>query len=243
MTTPPSHPPKSALSERQLQQRREAAAKSTGPRTEEGKARSSRNAWKHGLSSAINRAHFDNGLQSLLGAMGKPCQTTCPKYPCALVQDEITAPGGSCMDKQVYVQAFGSIIDALENKSLAGVGAMMASEIAAALQMLHDLRASIATQGHVIGIPMVDGDGNVITRRDGTEVIGKYIANPGYPMMLKTLEVLGINLPELLVTHQSQARAKVETEKVDAMQTMLGGIFQRGNAKRAPRVIEHGEGE
>lgn len=238
---------KRKLSERELQQRRDAAGKSTGPRTEAGKARSSRNNWKHGLNSAIHRGHFDNGMQSLVGAMGKPCLSTCPKYPCGLVEDGMTSPGGTCLDKQVYVQAFGAIIDALENKDLAGVGSMMAAEIASALQMLHDLRSTIATQGLVIGIPMIDGDSNVVTRADGSEVIGKYVANPGYPMMLKTLEVLGISLPELLVTQQSQARAKVEGDKVDAMQTMLGGIFQRANAGRLPapggRVIEHGEAD
>ena len=45
-------PAKRPLSDAQLSQRRAAALKSTGPRTDEGKARSSRNAWKHGLRSA-----------------------------------------------------------------------------------------------------------------------------------------------------------------------------------------------
>lgn len=224
--------PRKQLSPAQLQQRRNAAAQSTGPRTEAGKAASSRNAWKTGEHSAIHRAHFDNGMKSLLGATGKPCQTTCPKYPCSLVTDELTRAGGTCLDKQVYVQAFGSIIDALENGSMTGVGALMASEVSAALQMLHDLRAQIADQGFVLGIPAINDNGEVITRADGTEVMAKYIANPGYPLAIRTLEVLGINLTELLVTPRSKAQAKTEDDKVDAMQTMLGGIFQRGAAGR-----------
>lgn len=232
MSTQPA-PAKRPLTAAQLQQRRDAAQKSTGPRTEEGKARSSRNAWKHGLTSAVHRAHFDNGLQSLIGAVGKPCLTTCPKYPCGLVEEGLTRAGGSCLDKQVYVQAFGSIIDAIQSGSMEGVGALMASEISAMLQMLHDLRAQIAEQGLVIGVPMVTTEGEVVTRKDGTEVMGKYLANPGYAMVLKTLETLGISMPELLATPQAKARAKVEGEKVDAMQTMLGGIFQRANAGRS----------
>ena len=234
MTDLPSPPEKRPLSEAQLAQRRSAAALSTGPRTEQGKARSSRNAWKHGLNSAIHAAHFDNGMQSLLGAVGKPCQTTCPKYPCGLVEDGLTAPGGSCMDKQVYVQAFGSIIDALESGSMDGMHGLMAAEIAAALQMLHQLRTTIADQGLVIGIPLVTEDGKLVHRADGSEVMAKYVANPGYPMMIKTLEVLGISLPELLATPQAKAKAKEQEEAGDAMQTILGGIFQRANAAKQP---------
>lgn len=231
------------LTEAELRQRREAAKKSTGPRTLEGKARVSRNGWKHGLTSKVHAAHFDNGMQSLLGPMGKPCKSTCPKYPCSLVEDGHTSPGGTCLDKQVFVQAFGSIIDALENGSMDGMQGLMASEISAALQMLHDLRATVSAQGLVIAIPMINDDGQVITRKDGTEVIGKYVANPGYAMLIKTLETLGISLPELLVTPQSKAKAKVAEEATDAMQTVLGGIFQRANAAKAGRALPPGGGE
>jgi hypothetical protein len=233
----PSTPAKRPLTAAELQQRRDAAQKSTGPRTEEGKARSSRNAWKHGLNSTVHRAHFDNGMQSLIGAVGKPCLTTCPKYPCGLVEGGLTREGGNCLDKQVYVQAFSSIIDAVQSGEMAGVGSLMAAEISAMLQMLNDLRAQIAAQGLVIGIPMTTSDGDLILRDNGEEVIGKYVANPGYAMVLKTLETLGISLPELLATPQAKARAKVEGQKVDAMQTMLGGIFQRANAGR-PAAID-----
>ncbi|WP_337052469.1 hypothetical protein [Pseudoxanthomonas sp. USHLN014] len=236
--------PRGPLTDAQLAANRANAQKSTGPVTAEGKARSSRNAWKTGLHSAVHRVHFDNGMQSLIGAMGKPCLTTCPKYPCSLVEDELTSAGGSCLDKQVFVQAFGSIIDAVENGSMGGMHGLMASELAAALQQLHDLRATMADQGLVIGIPMIGEDGEVITRKDGSEVIGKYVANPGYPMMIKTLEVLGISLPELLVTPQAKARAKVEEEKADSMQTVLAGIFQRAAAaKGAPRPAISQDGD
>ncbi len=229
------------LSAAQLQQRRDAAKKSTGPRTLEGKARSSRNAWKHGLTSTLHTAHFDNGMQSLLGAMGKPCQTTCPQYPCSLVDEGHTSPGGSCLDKRVYVQAFGSIIDALEKGSMDGMHGLMAAEISAALQMLHQLRAEVADQGFVIGVPAINDAGQVIYDKDGKMVMGKYLANPGYPMMIKTLEVLGISLPELLVTPQAKAKAKVQEEATDAMQTVLGGIFQRAAAAKGPRALTSSE--
>lgn len=246
ITTPTVN--KSAIRERkpltaaQLQQRRDAAKKSTGPRTVEGKARASRNAWKHGLNSAIHASHFDSGLQSVVGAMGKPCQTTCPKYPCSLVNDGQTSPGGTCLDKQVYVQAFTAIIDALDGGSMEGMHGLMAAEVSAALQMLHELRSTVSTQGLVIGIPMVTEDGKVIKDANGNPIMGKYIANPGYPMMIKTLETLGISLPELLVTPQAKVKARVQEEATDAMQTVLGSIFQRAAAAKGAKTLPPGGG-
>ena len=245
VTDAPANPPapKRQLTDRELAQRRAAAQNSTGPQTDEGKARSSKNAWKHGLNSAVHRAHFDNGMGALIGATAKPCLSTCPKFPCGLVDDGLTQPGGNCLDKQVYVQAFAAVIDAVENKSMTGVGAMMASEIASTLQMLHDLKTQVTSLGPMIGIPMLNADGEVVTRADGSEVMAKWVPNPGWGVVLKTLEVLGISLPEALATPQAQSRAKVETDNADAMQQALGGIFQRaGIAKRPGRVIEHGEG-
>lgn len=239
--------PPGPCSPAELAQRRAAsklgAAAATGPRTLEGKARCTRNAWKTGEHSAIHKASFDNGMRSLMSATGKPCLSTCPKYPCELVDDGMTRPGGTCLDKAVYVQAFGAIIDAVQNGSMAGINGIMAAEVSAALQLLHDLRAQIAEQGMVVAVPAINADGQVIRRADGTEVVAKMIANPGFGMVMKTLETLGISLPELLATPQAQSRAKVETEKVDAMQTLVGGIYQRAGRPTIPaRVIEHDDG-
>ena len=88
----------------------------------------------------------------------------------------------------------------------------------------------------------LNADGEVVTRADGSEVMAKWVPNPGWGVVLKTLEVLGISLPEALATPQAQSRAKVGEEQADAMQQALGGIFLRaGLAKRPGRVIEHGE--
>lgn len=242
---------KRQLSQAELEQRRAAsrkgAAAATGPRTPEGKARSSRNSWKHGLTSAVHKQHFGDGMNALLGSMGKPCLSTCPKYPCHAVESEITAPGGVCMDKERYVNTFMAIIDAVENHAMEGVNALMATEVASTLQMLHDMKAKCADLGPMIGIQAITAEGVAVYDRENKPVMAKWVPNPGWPVVLKTLEVLGISLPELLATPQSKARAKVEGEQVDAVQQLMGGIFQRAaaaklpaGAPRMPRVIEHG---
>ncbi|WP_311238248.1 MULTISPECIES: hypothetical protein [unclassified Xanthomonas] len=233
--------PRRKLSPAELKQRREAAQKSTGPRTQEGKARSSRNGWKHGLTSKIHIASFDSGIQSLLGAVGRPCLSTCAKYPCPLVEDGTTSPGGSCMDKQVYVQAFTALIDAMQSGAMEGVHGIMAAEASAALQLMHELRTTISADGLVVKVPMINDEGRVITRDDGSEVIGKMIPNPAYEMFFKSLERMGISLPEMLATPKSKAAAKVDDERADAMQTILGGIFQRGTAGKRPALPASGE--
>ncbi len=247
---PPAVRKKRQLSEAELAQRRAASRKgaeaATGPRTPEGKARSSRNGWKHGLTSAVHRQHFDQGMAALMGSLAKPCLSTCPKYPCYAVEAEMTAPGGSCMDKERYVHAFTAIIDAVENNASEGMNALMASEVASTLQMLHDMKARCADLGPMIGIQAVTADGVAVYGKDGEPVMAKWVPNPGWPVVLKTLEVLGISLPELLATPQAKARAKVEGEQVDAVQQLMGGIFQRAAAARLPaaggRVIDHDEG-
>lgn len=243
----PGRPAGQPLSEAELAQRRAAAQKSTGPVTEEGKARSSRNAWKHGQYSAIHATHFDHGLRSVLGFMGKPCQTTCPMHPdnpertsepCTLVLDGLTSAGGSCLDKRVYVDAFGAIIEAVsEGGDRAGVHALMGAEIASTVQLLHEVRASIASEGMLLKVPAINDDGEVITRADGTEVFVKYFSNPLVPVAFKALEQLGTNLPELLATPRAQAQAKTDGKKADAMTSMLGALVQRGQQAR----IESGE--
>lgn len=243
---------KRQLSAAELEQRRAAsrkgAAAATGPRTPEGKARVSRNGWKHGLTSAVHRQHFGDGMSALLGSLAKPCLSTCPKYPCYAVESEITRPGGSCMDKERYVHAFAAIIDAVENQSMGGVNALMATEVASTLQMLHDMKAKCADLGPMIGIQAITAEGVAVYDRDGKPVMAKWVPNPGWAVVLKTLEVLGISLPEMLATPKAKVMAKVEDEKADAVQLLMGGILQRAAAARLPagspppaRVIEHGE--
>ncbi|MFK4401909.1 hypothetical protein [Bradyrhizobium elkanii] len=63
-------------SDRQIEANRNNAKRSTGPKTEKGKARSSRNALRHGLSRP--RPHDDAGFEVLTRALLDPLAREAP---------------------------------------------------------------------------------------------------------------------------------------------------------------------
>lgn len=213
----------------------------TGPRTEAGKAACSRNAWKHGLTSAVNRQAFGHGQTALAKLFGRPCLTTCPYHPdnpqrteapCSLVLDGLTRAGGSCLDKTVYTTAFGAIMDAMQSGELDGMQGLLASELAQSLQILHEVRKGIAEHGVISAIPLTSKDGKVITKPDGAPYVAEYALNPLLAVMAKLQDVLGINLAEAMVTPKSAAAANAGEEAASAIQQLLGGALSRVNAAR-----------
>ena len=244
-TAPAAKPKcKYTMTEAALDQRRAAAKLSTGPVTEEGKAIVSRNGWKHCAYSALAKRQFDNGLASMARAFARPCRTTCPVHPdnperteapCSLVTSGKTRAGGNCLDKMVYHDAFEAIEHALRGVDTDGADALLASEVAAAVQMLHDMRSQLADSSYIITIPQVDKDGDVITMPDGSIAPAKVLAHPLMPHIWRALEILGINFAELNVTPRARAKAKSDGETAGALQTAMGAIFQRlGPLRRIP---------
>lgn len=251
----PGRPAGKPLSERELDQRRTAAAASTGPRTDIGKARSSRNAWKHGRYSPVAQQSFRSGADSLAAIFGKPCVTTCPihpnnpnrdtsREPCSLVEQGITQAGGNCLDKTVYVNAFTSLIEAMENGEMSGIQGVMAGEGAAMMQLLNQLRTEVLRAGLLVRVPIMLKDGSVLRDADGEIVFGDVKVNPGLSSLIMLAEKMGISLPEMLATPQARARAKTGQQAADTFSQMMGGIMQRGAASQgALPALPHEPGD
>lgn len=242
------------VSQRKLEANRRNAQLSTGPRTEEGKAASSRNAWKTGQHSAVAKQAFaQHGIASMARLWGKPCQTTCPMHPdnpaaeshCSLVLEGMTRAGGNCLDKTVYVQALSALHDAMERGELGGVHAMLAAEGGKVMQLLHELMSEITSTGLMTAVPFVTKDGEVVYDKDGKMLIADYKPNPMIPAYIKLLGDFGISLPEMLATPQSRERAKVGQQAADTFQTMMARIAQAAGRPSAPGIpparpaIEH----
>lgn len=232
------------MSEAALQQRLDnlpaAHAAATGPVTPEGKAASSRNAWKHGRYSAINRAQFASGATSIAKMFGKPCVTTCPFHPdnpdrteapCSLVLDGLTRAGGSCLDKTVYVQALDSLMSAFTEGDMDGMHGLLATEMAGNFQLLRQMREEIAERGWVIEIPLTTKEGVLVLDAEGKRIVADVKPNPILAHLIKFNESLGINLAELMATPRAREKLRDDDEAAGGLQSILGAIFNRAQRK------------
>ncbi len=236
-----------AMTEKALNQRKAASQLSTGPRTEEGKAISSRDNYRHGMYSR-GRAVIESDWS--VGAFGKPCQTTCqyhpdnkkitPAYPCTLVLEGVTKAGGDCMDKTIYVTAFDRLLQSLESGSVESMNEILAAEAAGALEILHSLRKEISEHGFVVRVPAINKDGEPIMDKAGNVIITKVLRNPILPDYYKMLDTLGINLPELLATPLANSKIGEVEDGANTLAHLLGAALGNvSNGQRRGVTIEH----
>lgn len=222
---------KYTMSPAALQARQENAQLSTGPKTEEGKAASSRNNWKHGEYSMLAKSKEWEALAPMWKATGRPCLSTCEKYPCSLVDDGLTQPGQDCMDRQVFVQAFDAIMSSLQSGDASHGHGMMANLAASSVDILLAMREEVSTKGVVIMVPMFD--------KTGKKTGEKPVLNPAIPQYTKLLSELGINLPELMMTPRATSKLGEVEDTENAFATMLGNALQRaGNGPVRRHTID-----
>lgn len=225
-----------------LAQRRANAENATGPTTEEGKAIASRNSWKHGLRAVQATPEM---RRMMVGTFLKPCKSTCPMhpdnspdYPCQAVMEGQTQPGGDCLDKTVYLQAFNDIIAVMKTGDPESMHVVMAGQVAGAIEVLQNLRECVATDGILVKVPMATKAGDVYGY--------KHQLNPALPQYIALLEKLGLSLPELMLTPKAVAGRDEQESAENAIAELFGRALSRagggGPVRRPPRVFE-GEAE
>ncbi|MBD3609365.1 MAG: hypothetical protein HUJ30_02345 [Gammaproteobacteria bacterium] len=223
------------MSDKALQARRDNAQLSTGPKTEEGKAASSRNNWKHGEYSILTKSAEWQALAPIAKATGKPCQTTCEQYPCSLVDEGMTSAGQNCMDKTVFVMAFDAIMSTLHSGDDQHAHGMLAMTAASAMDVFMQMRDEIGERGVIMESDVFNKDGDV----SGT----KYFINPAIKEFTKLLHTMGINMPEMLATPQAAKKVKSDEEVADTLGELLGGMTERFGMRKKPGRTIDGEVE
>jgi len=204
------------LTPKALQQRRDAAALSTGPTTEAGKASSSKNAWKHGLHA---RTRILN--------LGKPCKSTCQQYPCTLVDDGATQPGQQCLDKEYMLACVEAVSRAVSNGDLSDLKDVVSLQLGQSLQVIDELQGSILEFGVYMKDEKMDKNG---------KVIGYAIKpNPSLLALANLLKAVGVTLPDFMITPAALERKKTDDDTKETLATIFsaaaGGLARAKEKK------------
>ena len=133
----------------------------------------------------------------------KPCKSTCPQYPCALIEDGATAPGGDCLDKVEVLATIRTIHAAIRDPkaSAEGFQEIAAAHIGNCIHILEMLQQSIVQDGVLLKTTKPTQWGPVI----------EYKLHPALIALPKMIGDLNLTPEQFLITPKSQA--KVEGEK------------------------------
>ncbi len=187
-----------------LAQRQAAAEKSTGPVTPEGKAASSMNNWKHGQHS-----------RKRILSLGKPCRSTCPQYPCNLVDDGATQPGQQCLDKEYMLHTVNALSKALSAGDLTDLKDVVTLQLSGTLQVIDELQASILEYGVYMKSEKLNKEGVVI----GYELK----PNPSLLPLSNLLKAAGVTLPDFMVTPAAIEKKKTDDKAVETLADIFRG--------------------
>ena len=190
------------LSPEALAQRRAAAS---SPAKSEGMS-GNRNNWQHG--------HYAKNFINKL----KPCKSTCPQYPCALVNEGEVEPGEDCLDKADVISFYRAVHDAVANKKYDAFNELAALQIANSIKVVEMLVEDILRDGTMVKRLHYDKEGN-LSREE-------YVPHPSLLALPKLFADLGLNPAEFLMTPRSMKRADVEEEEAKT----FGAAFARAAA-------------
>lgn len=198
------------MSDKAIAQRQAAADKSTGPTTPEGKGICSMNAWKHGQHA-----------RKRILALGKPCKSTCPQYPCTLVDDGATQPGQQCLDKEYMLHSINALSKAMTDGDLTDLKNIVTLQLGGTLQVIDELQASILQYGVYMKSEKIGKEGNII----GYELK----PNPSLLALAKLLQAAGVTMPDFMITPAAVERKKDN----DKVAETLADIFRGAGAALA----------
>ena len=174
-----------------------------------------RNAWKTG-------SHASSFLTRL-----KPCKTTCPQYPCELVAENSTAPGGDCLDKVELLATLHTIHEAIKNPTdnAGGFQEIAAANIANAINILEMLQQAIIQDGVTIKETHPGKFGDTV----------KLKLHPALLALPKMIQDLNLTPDQFLITPKAQAKVEGEQEAAKTIGELLGAAGKQLAAAQASK--------
>lgn len=204
------------LTERALDARKKNAKQSTGPKTEKGKKASCQNSWKHGRYA-----------KSFIMHRIKPCKSTCPHYPCQLVEDNTTQPGGQCLDKAAVVEFYSAICEAAINKKYDDFNHLAALTIAEQMNVIHLLMEDIQRDGTILKKEKHDKEGGYL----GYEVV----PHPSLLSLAKLIDSLSLTPNEMMITPKALLKKEDDDEGIKSLADLMSNVvrnMQQRNEKK-----------
>lgn len=168
-----------------------------------------KNPWKHGKFA-----------QGYIDSFIRPCKSSCPDYPCDIVDQKGTKPGGMCLDQAAVIQGYRAIVDAMKEKpDRADFNDLAALTLSKTINMIHMLMDDIMRDGTMAKKEKHDKDGTVC----GYEIV----PHPSLFTLPKLLQGIGLTPSELMLTPQAVAKHKVETKKAKTLADIMSGFGSR----------------
>ena len=180
-----------------------------------------KNAWKTGEHA-----------QGVVRQLFRPCLSSCPQYPCELIDDGETALGSVCLDKADFVRGLHALQKALRDGNLTDFKELSALRLAGGFDILGRLQEDILENGVKCFDEKIGKDGTVIGY--GLK------PNPSLLALPKLMEVLGVSTAELMISPREIARNKVEKKKAKALSSLMSG-FGLGEAPDEHAPIDTAE--
>ncbi len=201
------------MSEAALEQRRKAALQ---PQPNNA---GNRNGWRHGR-------YASNFLARI-----KPCLSTCPNYPCSLVEDGRTAPGKDCLDAEEMLNIVRAVHSALKDpESQEGLQEISASVIGNNIRILEMLQEDIFRDGTILK--------SVKTTDKGSHT--EYKLHPAFNALPKMIQDMGFSLDSFALTPKVKKQLGTDEEAARSITDMfkaVGGQLAAARKKggEAPR--------
>jgi hypothetical protein len=161
-----------------------------------------RNGWKHG--------HYAENFINKL----KPCLSTCPSYPCSLVEGGEVEPGDDCLDKADIISFFRSIHSAVAKKEYDSFNELASLQIANTIKIVEMLQEDVLRDGSVVKRVRYDKD-------TGKLISEEYVPHPSLLALPKLVADLGLNPAEFLMTPRSLKRADAEEKGITTLAEMM----------------------